>query len=82
MGYYKRNWLQEFGIGEFFLYRNFLDAIFCMFKNEIDTEHFFKYLNYKHPNIKFSMENETIKFLTFSDVLMKNEGRTFYYFNV
>ena len=48
-----------------------------MFKNEIDPENFFKYLNSKHPNIKFTMEKETNKFLPFLDVLVKNEGRTF-----
>ena len=48
-----------------------------MFKNETDAEKFFKYLNSKHPNIKFTMEKENNKFLPFLDVLVKNEGRTF-----
>ena len=38
---------------------------------------FFKYLNSKHPNIKFTMEKETNTFLPFLDVLVKNEGRIF-----
>ena len=37
----------------------------------------FRYLNSKHPNIKFTMEKETNKFLPFLDVLAKNEDRTF-----
>ena len=48
-----------------------------MFKNEINAEKFFKYLNFKHPNIKFTMEKENNKFLPFLAVLVKNEGRTF-----
>ena len=48
-----------------------------MFRNEIDAENVFKYLNSKHPKIKFTMEKETNKFLQFLDVLVQNEGRTF-----
>ena len=48
-----------------------------MFRSEIDAENFFKYLNSKHPNIKFIMEKENNKFLPFLDVLVKNEGRSF-----
>ena len=36
------------------MYRRYVDDIFCMFKNEIDSEKLFKYLNSKHPNIKFT----------------------------
>ena len=77
MGYHERNWLQEFDIGEVLLYRRYVDDIFCMFRNEIDAENFFKYLNSKHPTIKFTMEKETNKFLPFLDVLDKNERRIF-----
>ena len=77
MGYHERNWLQEFDIGEALLYRRYVDDIFCMFRNEIDAENFFRYLNSKHSNIKFTMEKETNKFLPFLDVLVKNKGRIF-----
>ena len=77
MGYHEKDWLQEFDIGEVLLYRRYVDDIFCMFKYEIDAEKFFKYLNSKHPNIKFTMEKENNKVLPFLDVLVKNEGRTF-----
>ena len=77
MGYHERNLLQEFDIGKKMLYRSYVDDIFCMFRNEIDAENFFKYLNSKHPNIKFTMKKETNTFLPFLDILVKNEGRTF-----
>ena len=77
MDYHEKNWLQKFDIGQVLLYRCYVDDIFCMFKNEIDAERFFKYLKSKHPNIKFTMEKETNKFLPFLDVLVKNEGLTF-----
>ena len=49
-----------------------------MFKNEINAEKFFKYLNSKHPNIKFTMEKEANEFLPVLNVLVKNEGRIFF----
>ena len=48
-----------------------------MFKNEINAGKFFKYLNSKHSNIKFTMGKETNKFLPFLDLLVKNEDWTF-----
>ena len=48
-----------------------------MFKNEIDAEQFNNYLNSKHSNIKFTVEKETNKFLSFLDFLVKNEVSTF-----
>ena len=77
MGYHERNWRQDFDIGEVLLYRRYVDDIFCMFRNEIDAEKFFKYLTSMHPNIKFTMEKETNTFLPFLDVLVKSEGRIF-----
>ena len=38
---------------------------------------FFRYLNSRHPYIKFTTENETNKFLPFLDALVKNEERGF-----
>ena len=43
-----------------------------MFINEIDAEHFSKCLKSKQPNINFTMEKETNKFLPFLYVLVKN----------
>ena len=41
MAYHERNWLNwlhEFDIGEIlFLYRRYVDDIFCIFKNVIDA---------------------------------------------
>ena len=70
-------WLQEFDTGEVLSYRRYVDDTFCILKNVIDAEMFFKYLNSMHLNIEFTMEKETNKFLPFLDVLAKNEGRTF-----
>ena len=73
----EKNWLQKFDEGEVLLYRRYVDNILSMFKNEIDAEKFFKYLNSKHPNIKFTTEEETNQFLPFLDVFVQKEGRTF-----
>ena len=50
---------------------------FCMFGNEKDAEHFFEFLNCQHKSIKFTLEKESNKFLSFLDVLIKNEGNRF-----
>ena len=46
MGYHERNWLQVFDTGEVLLYKRYIGDMFCMFKNKIDAEHFFKHLKY------------------------------------
>ena len=73
---HERNRLQKFAIGEVLLYRRYVGDIFCMFKKEIEPELSFKYLKSKHPNTKPSMEKINQQFLPFSEVLVKNEGRT------
>ena len=53
--------LYEFDLDEVLLCRRYVDDNFFMFKNEINAEDFFNYLNSKHFNIKFTMENEANK---------------------
>ena len=52
MGCYKKKCLQEFGKGQVFTYKRYVDDIFRMFGNEKDAENFFKFLNCQHQNIK------------------------------
>ena len=48
-----------------------------MFGNEKDSEKFFEFLNCQHKSIKFTLEKESNKFLSFLDILIKNEGNRF-----
>ena len=77
MGYHEKKWLQEFDKGKVFMYKRYVDDIFCMFRNENNAENFFEFLNCWHKNIKFTIEKESNKFLSFLDILIKNEGNHF-----
>ena len=77
MGYREKKWLQEFDKGKVLMYKRYVDDIFCMFGNEKDAENFFEFLNCRHKNIKFTIEKESNKFLSFLDILIKNEGNRF-----
>ena len=46
------------------------------YENEKDAENFFEFLNCLYKNIKFTLEKED-KFLSFLDILIKNEGNRF-----
>ena len=59
------------------MYKHYVDDIFCMFGNENDAENFFEFLNCQHKSIKFTLEKESNKLLSFLDILIKNEGNRF-----
>ena len=59
------------------MYKRYVDHIFCMFGNEKGAGNFFEFLNCRHKNIKFTIEKESIKFLSFLDIRIKNEGNRF-----
>ena len=42
-----------------------------------DAEKFFEFLNCRHKNVKFTIEKESNKYLSFFDILIKNEGTVF-----
>ena len=77
MGNHEKKWLQEFDKGKILMYKRYVDNIFCMFGNEKDAENFFEFLNCRHKSIKFTLEKESNKFLSFLDILIKNEGNHF-----
>ena len=79
MGYHEKKWLQEFDKGKIFMHKRYVDNIFCMFRNEkkIYAENLFEFLNCQHKSIKFTLEKESNKFLSFLNILIKNEGNRF-----
>ena len=58
MGYHKNKWLNSEYSSTFLFYNQYVDYIFCLFKQETDAERFLTFLNEQHPNIKFTIEKE------------------------
>ena len=59
-------------------YRRYVDDSFLLFEKKEDIEPFFEFLNNCHPNIKFTIEEESHETSTFPflDVnIMKHENR-------
>ena len=77
MGYHEKKWLQEFGKGKVLVYKRYVNDIFCVFEYKKDAENLFEFLNCQYKNIKFTLEKEKNKFLSFLDILNKNEGNSF-----
>ena len=48
-----------------------------MFGNEKDAENLFEFLSCHPKNIEFTLEKENCNFLSFPDILIKNEGNRF-----
>ena len=68
-------WLNDFHGSKPIYYRRYVDDIFCIFDNAQDANSFFDYLNSRHPNLQFTMQNETEHKLAFLDVLVDNNSR-------
>ena len=77
MGYHEKTWLQEIDKGKILMYKPYVDYIFCMFGNKKNAENFFEFFNCQQKSRKFTLEKEGNKFLSFLDILIKNEGNRF-----
>ena len=53
-------------------YRGYVDDIFSVFNNSFEAKEYFNYIDTRHHNIKFTMENEVNKIIPFLDVLIDN----------
>ena len=78
MSFHEKKWLQEFDKGKILMYKCYVDDIFCLFGNKMYAENFFEFLNCRPKNIKFTLEKESNKFLSFLGILIKNEGDRFF----
>ena len=72
MGHHEKNWLDNYSSSQVLFYRRYVDDIFCLFNNEQDALMFFDYINARHPSIRFTMEKEIDKKLSFLDILLDN----------
>ena len=74
MGINETKWLEEYhGTGPIF-YKRYVDDIFAVFENELQSNSFFDYLNNRHPNITFTKENNENGQLPFLDILISNSS--------
>ena len=72
--YHELNWLNECPVQfkpKFF--RRYVDHIFLLFDRRDQVKKFLCYLNSRHPNIKFTLEEEENDILSFQDVKITRE---------
>ena len=72
MGHHENIWLEQYEDSEVLFYRRYLYDTFCLFHSEQDATLFSNYINNQHPNIHFTMEQETDHVLPFLDGLINN----------
>ena len=78
MSYNEKKWLNDCPDNfKPFLYQRFVDDTFLLFKEPSDVNLFLEYINGKHPNIKFTMDQEKDRKLPFLDVLITRENNKF-----
>ena len=72
MGYNEVNWLTEYTGARPEVYKRYVDDIFAVFENLNDALLFMNYLNSRHPNIKFTKEENKNGVLPFLDISISN----------
>ena len=72
MGHHERIWLENYKASSILFYWRYVDDTFCPLDTEHDATLFFDYINERHPNIRFTMEKEMDKKISFLDVLIDN----------
>ena len=75
MCHYEKKWLDSCppDFAPLF-YRRYVDDCFLLFNSRSYAASFLSFLNSRHKNVKFTMENESNGQLPFLDVLVRKEG--------
>ena len=68
MGFHESKWLNENNLNKPKLYLRYVDGILAAFNNKQDSLNFLNFLNNRHSNIKFTMENK----ITIQSLFLKN----------
>ena len=77
MEHHEKLRLENFHGSTILFYRRYVDDTFCLFNWDRDATIFFDYINFKHPNIKFTMEKRVNHKSPFLDVLIDNHDPNF-----
>ena len=72
VGHHERIWLENYKTSSILFYRRYVDDTFCPFDTENVATLFFDYINDRHPNMRFTIEKEIDKKISFLDVLIDN----------
>ena len=77
--YFEKNWLQKNWPSDFksYYYRWYVDGIFVSFTLRKHLEAFQNFVNDRHANLSFTIETEKQNKMSFLDVQIINEDKTF-----
>ena len=70
MGFCKYKWLNEYNFNIPRFYLRYVDDILVDFEKEHDSLNFLRFLNNKHPNVKFMIEKQVNHSIIFLDVFI------------
>ena len=70
MGFHESKWLNEYNLNKPKFYSRHVDDILTAFGNEQDSLNCLKFLNNRHPNIKFTIEKQMKHCIAFLDVFI------------
>ena len=75
LAYHEENWLNDCPI-QFkpTYYRRYVDDIFLMFQERSHIKKFLRYMNSRHTNMNFTVEEEVDNSLPFLDIKITREG--------
>ena len=70
MSFHESKWLNEYNLNKPKFYLRYVDDILAAFDNEQDSLIFLNFLNNKHTNIKFTIEEQINHSMAFLDVFI------------
>ena len=68
--FYESKWLNEYNFYKPNFYLRYIDDILAAFDKEQDSLNFFRFLNKRYPNIKFTIEKQINHSIAFLDVFI------------
>ena len=74
MGFYESKRLNEYSLNKPNFYLRYVDDILAAFDNEQDSLNFLDFLNKRHHNIKFTLEEQINHSIGFLDVFISGIG--------
>ena len=72
MGFHESKCLNEYNLNNPKFYLRYVDDILAAFDNKQDSLHFLIFLNNRHPNVKFTIEQQMKHSIAFLDVFISN----------
>ena len=70
MGFHESKWLNEYNLNKPKFYLRYVDGVRAVFEKKQDLLIFLSFLNNRHPNIKFTIENQIKHSIAFLDIFI------------